>query len=257
MSMTDRSTHEERAAVQQRLQQLESRCERADQRYRQAARRARVQGALALAVLVAALLLSPGSRAVLAQGSASLASRVSALEAAVATLQTKTQYVSVSGGEMFIDGTNLHVRNGLGSTTTTNAKGNLILGYNALRGSGNVRTGSHCLIVGDENNYSSFGGLVVGLHNAIGADYASVSGGFQNTASNFASSVSGGTTNTASGPSSSVSGGALNIAGGGGASVSGGSENLAGGNVSSLSGGFHHSAFGPNNWAAGAFSSPL
>ena len=41
---------------------------------------------------------------------------------------------------------------------------NLTIGYNALRGSGpNIHTGSHNLIVGDLNNYGSYGGVIFGI----------------------------------------------------------------------------------------------
>src|SRR5437763_11310960 len=51
------------------------------------------------------------------------------LDARVTALETKTQYVTVSGGQMIITGTNLHVVNGLGATSQVNGLGNLIVGY--------------------------------------------------------------------------------------------------------------------------------
>ena len=48
------------------------------------------------------------------------------------------------------------------------------------------------LIVGDDNGYSSVGGIVAGYGNLISGLYASASGGFGNTASGSFSSVSGG-----------------------------------------------------------------
>jgi hypothetical protein len=158
------------------------------------------------------------------------------------------------------------------ATRTNNASnglGNLIVGYNESRvvfGGTDDRTGSHNVVVGEFNNFSSFGGLVVGGFNEISGQFASVSGGTANTASGFGSSVSGGSANTASGDFSSVSGGAGNTASGffssvsGGlnnkasgniASVSGGDENTASGDVSSVSGGSNRTAPGQFNWAAG------
>ncbi|MFO0891208.1 MAG: hypothetical protein U0790_18950 [Isosphaeraceae bacterium] len=105
------------------------------------------------------------------------------------------------------------------------------------RGDGtNARTGSHNLILGDLNNYSSYGGLVVGSFNAVTDAYCSVSGGVGNTASVFGSSVSGGVGNTASGAESTVSGGY---------------RNTAVGFTSSVSGGSFRAAPGDYNWAAG------
>src|SRR5262249_16437053 len=129
--------------------------------------------------------------------------------------------------------------------------GNLIVGYNELRFSDNVRTGSHNVVMGIRNNFSSFGGLVVGDFNEISGEcwwgrggtsntargeLASVSGGFANTASGLASWVSG-FVNTASGGASSVSGGQFNTASGDLASVSGGQQNTASGDFATVSGG--------------------
>src|SRR5262249_34586249 len=155
----------------------------------QAARRARVQGVLALAVLAGSILFAPGGRAPPADD---LSAVVARLLTRIAALEAKTQFVSASAGGVFVNGTNLQPTKGLGDTQLPNGKGNFILGYNRTRGSSDVRTGSHCLVVGDEHNYSATGGIVVGLHNAIEADYASVLGGFSNTAHGLTSTVSGG-----------------------------------------------------------------
>ena len=123
--------------------------------------------------------------------------------------------------------------------TQTNGVGNLIVGYNEL---GNVwfgddRTGSHNLVVGHGNSYTSFGGRVGPLNNAVSGPFASVVGGQINTASGPLSSVSGGFNNKATGFSSSVSGGRNNTASGQRSSVSGGYFNTASGLDSSVSGG--------------------
>ena len=166
-----------------------------------------------------------------------LEARVSALEARmtavesvnatqsaqIAALQAQTQFLSVANGEMFVTGTNLHIVNGFGATSQVNGKGNLIVGYNQLRNDGtDDRSGSHNLIVGDFNNYSSFGGLIAGFNNNITGVYSTVSGGNGNTASGSSSSVSGGKLNTASFHWCSVSGGESNTASQLGSSISGG-----------------------------------
>src|SRR5262245_10182081 len=118
----------------------------------------------------------------------------------LAALEYKLQYVSGGPNEIVITGANLRIVNGLGDTETTNGLGNLIVGYNEPRGVEiDVRTGSHNVVVGSQNNFSSFGGLVIGLFNEISGEYASVSAGLLNTASGNFSSVSGGQGNTASG----------------------------------------------------------
>jgi hypothetical protein len=206
-----------------------------------------------------------------------------ALVARVAELETKLASVSVGEvngySALTFSGVNVHILSGSGSTDeTVNGLGNLIVGYNGLRGSGDDRSGSHNIVVGDWNNYSSYGGLVAGYfnsisgvyssviggrHNAANGQYSSVSGGDGNIASGWSSSVSGGQYNTASIDCSSVSGGYGNTASGGGSSVSGGMQNTASGNLSSVSGGWTNTASGVessvsggrNNTAIGYFSS--
>ena len=161
---------------------------------------------------------------------------------------------------LVFEGMNVQIVNGSESTGgTPDGVGNLIIGYNEGRtpyecpGSFDCdrRTGSHNLIVGYGNNYTSHGGMVVGFYNEISGNYTSVSGGDANTASGSYSSVSGGSLNNASGDSASVSGGKRNNASGDSASVSGGYENIASGNYASVSGGSDRTAGGEDDWRAG------
>jgi hypothetical protein len=159
-----------------------------------------------------------------------------------------------AANEVVITGANLRIVNGLGATDTTNGLGNLIVGYNELRNDPNRpdnRTGSHNVVVGKRLNFSSFGGLVVGLDNEISGQFASVSGGTRNIASGDFSSVSGGQFNTASGERASVSGGGQNAASGPIASISGGALNIASGGVSSVSGGANNTATNDFTWVTG------
>jgi hypothetical protein len=170
--------------------------------------------------------------------------------------------------EVYLEGANLHVTNGLGDTATENSLGNVIIGYNESRGSNRAgvvlddRSGSHMLVVGSENNYSSFGGIIAGWYNTVDGVYSSVSGGYGNTASgsyssvsggfrgvasSHYSSVSGGSRNAASGIFSSVSGGAYNTASDESSSVSGGSDNEASGRYASVSGGASNNANGTSS----------
>ncbi len=131
-----------------------------------------------------------------------------------------------------------------GSETTgddVNGLGNLIVGYNELRGVGDDRTGSHNIVVGAFHNYSSYGGLVAGYGNNVSGGYSSVSGGSNNTSSGGNSSVSGGVGNIASDNYSSISGGASNTATGYSASVTGGRYNEASGAYSFVGGGGYES----------------
>ena len=178
-------------------------------------------------------------------------SLLSALQSRIAALEDKLSGLTRSGTDFVITNANLYIQSGSGKTDgETNGKGNLIIGYNELRGESydNVRTGSHNLIVGRWHNHSSYGGVVLGEWNTISGYVATVTGGRFNTASGAYSSVSGGTVNTAYGDISSVSGGGGNTASGEYSSVSGGQANIASGAYSSVSGGQLNTAAG--SWAS-------
>jgi hypothetical protein len=160
------------------------------------------------------------------------------LEARIAALEALLANVTRAGNDMTFSGMNVHIINGLGDTETTNGVGNLIVGYNETRGDGDDNhSGSHNLVVGSKQNFSSYGRLVAGQSNTISGKYACVSGGASNTASGPGASASGGAYNTASGAYASVSGGASNTASGGSASVCGGENNTASGKYSFVAGG--------------------
>jgi hypothetical protein len=138
-------------------------------------------------------------------------------------------------------GVNVQIVNGEGFTSITNGEGNLVIGYDENPG---TQTGSHNLILGGAQTYTSFGGILAGLGNTISKPFASVTGGQLNTASGEMSSVSGGSDNTASGEAASVSGGDQNTASGDEASVSGGVSNKSEAAMSSISGGVGNTASG-------------
>jgi hypothetical protein len=147
-----------------------------------------------------------------------------------------------------VTGANVQIVNGEGKTATTNGEGNLVIGYDENTGTERIggmpgkQTGSHNLILGIEQEYTSFGGLVAGETSSVTAPWASVTGGSSNTARAPWASVTGGSVNTASGEAASVSGGLGNTASERWASVSGGQENTASGFISSISGGLRNTA---------------
>ena len=163
--------------------------------------------------------------------------QVDQLTTRVTQLESLLANFSRTGSEVYLTGANLHVVNGAGTTDVLNGLGNVVIGYNEDRSGGSRRTGSHDLVIGSRNDFTSYGSLVVGDTNEVTAPYASVSGGTQNAASARGASVTGGEGNVASGAASSVAGGSGNIASGDHASVLGGSGNEARGDASSVSGG--------------------
>jgi len=162
------------------------------------------------------------------------------------------------GPHLIFEGVNVHIRSGSDSTNDNidqgedlTGLGNLVVGYNAERGSGDDRSGSHNIILGDLQSFSSFGGLVAGRQNTISGEYATITAGHSNTASGYAAHVSGGWANKASFHYCTVSGGTLNEASGWYSSVSGGYGNLASGKHASVSGGQHNTASGDYSSVSG------
>lgn len=186
-------------------------------------------------------------------------------EARLSTLESLLAHFSRNGNQITISGANLHIVNGMGSTETANSLGNLVIGYNeqqVLDGAcardicNNVRTGSHMLVIGKENNFSSYGGIVSGQHNWVAGAFASVTGGTYNFARGDHSSISGGKDNRiAEGTfASSISGGDFNQVEGSLSTISGGFSNVISHNYSSVSGGVAWWLRGPYQWAAGDLS---
>jgi hypothetical protein len=209
----------------------------------------------------------------LTQANANQAQEIAALKQRLAQAEGKLVYVSVQGNDMFITGANLHIRNGLGSTngnpadpravnlaqTTVNGLGNLIIGYNAPGGISNEssRDGSHNLVVGDFNYYSSFGAIVAGRDNAALAPYASTLGGRTNRAEAEFSSVVGGAFNITDGSTAAILGGNANEASDIDATVCGGNGNQATARFSSVGGGSGVVQDDENGWSAGSFGAPV
>jgi hypothetical protein len=124
----------------------------------------------------------------------------------------------VNGPHVIFTGANVHVRSGSGFTDdnisgggTLKGLGNLIIAYNE-NSTGQTRTGSHNLVGGSFNIFTSVGGMVFGLHNTLSGEYAAIVSGDSNTASGVNASVLAGNLNTASGLRSTVYGGLNNTA---------------------------------------------
>lgn len=109
----------------------------------------------------------------------------------------------VKGPHVIFSGVNLHVRSGSGSTGdngTPLGLGNLIVGYNegppapsADPTSG--RNGSHNIVGGTFNAFTSTGGIVLGTQNYTQGMYSSILGGEMNQAQGLSSSILGGRAN--------------------------------------------------------------
>jgi hypothetical protein len=165
-----------------------------------------------------------------------LTNRVSALES---TLSKVSYTDSGLNGKptLKFSGANLQIVSGSGLTEgAVNGEGNLIIGYDENCSDNCDQSGSHNLVLGKDQTFTSYGGLIAGRENVLSGPFSDVFG-IRNTASGEISSVSGGYGNAASGGSSSVSGGESNTASGSQSSVSGGYGNTASGSDSSILGG--------------------
>jgi hypothetical protein len=241
------------------------RLETLERQTRTVARRLQLWRGLACALVVLGL-LTWGLPSVTAQDAQR---KKKDLEARVAALEDLLKHVTRVGNEVFITGANLHIVNGLGSTNCgdednpipncPNGLGNLVVGYNEPRGSDfeDIRTGSHNVVVGQQHNFSSFGGLVVSHFNTISGPLAVAIGGFGNTASGLSAVVIGGGGNLASGLQAVVNSGEANVASGGLSGVSGGFGNTASGNYASVSGGREITQETEGGWAAGSIGGEI
>jgi hypothetical protein len=238
------------AALELRLAEMEQRLEAAEGRLAVAGQRlgrSRLFGGAAVLAAVAAIfgLMPVGNSQAQPQGGVpdlderltAVEGMVLAIDAALAAVEAKTAPLSVDGDDFVITGKNVHIRDGSGVTNGGTGLGNLTVGYNELGNfRGDVRTGTHNLVLGSLNNYAGWGGLVVGSNNEISGDFATVTGG---------------AANTASGPGASVTAGGANVASGLFSSVTGGENNTASGSFTSVSGGNGRTSAGPHDWRAG------
>jgi hypothetical protein len=128
------------------------------------------------------------------------------LRTEINSLKTLLAHFSRVGNEIYITGANLNIRNGMDSTTSTNGLGNVVVGYNE-----NVvnatRTGSHNIVNGIDNEYTSYSGRIGGDRNTISGPYAIVLAGQNSLASGKHSFVATGGSHLASGDQSCINGG--------------------------------------------------
>ena len=72
-----------------------------------------------------------------------------------------------------LSGVNVQIIDGSGHTSTVNGTGNLVLGYDESPG---TQSGSHDLILGEKQTYSSYGDILGGVDNRATGSYDVVAG---------------------------------------------------------------------------------
>ncbi len=208
-------------------------------------------------------------------------SNLANLSSNVSSLDTKTKFLTTGVDRngypaSYFTACNVYIQNGLGSTTgvasdpifahalntggpispITNGLGNLIIGYNEpdaysfppishIKGEiAGAYTGSHNLIIGGGNQYTSVGSIIGGVGNYSGAPFGSILNGLQNGCIGLLGTVQGGSHNLVKGYFSSVQGGSNNLSVGQGSTVISGDDNASLGEFSSVLGGFANQAVG-------------
>jgi hypothetical protein len=135
----------------------------------------------------------------------------------LATLFDGLIEIDAANNVVRIVGANLQVVNGSDLNLTNDVNepfaglGNVIIGYNEDT-VGASRTGSHNLILGTDNSYTSYGAIVSGANNQVTGPNTAVIAGTDSTANGTSSVVVGGGNNDAVGDSSVVVGGDNNTA---------------------------------------------
>ena len=185
---------------------------------------------------------------------ASLEGQLQAQEQAIASLAPLLSLVPVAERSSFgqdtwnLSGLNVRLDNGAGTTYgASNGLGNLILGYNESEGGhrdaegnymeGEVRVGSHNLVVGAGHTYGSNGSFLGGYNNALFGQGSAVLSGQASLVTGMWSAILGGLDNRATATNTCISGGHSNTASGDRASVSGGLLNTSAGIATSILGG--------------------
>ncbi len=185
---------------------------------------------------------------------ASLEEQLLGQEQAIASLAPLLSLVPVAERSSFgqdtwnLSGLNVRLDNGAGTTYgASNGLGNLILGYNESEGGhrdaegnfmdGEVRVGSHNLVVGAGHTYGSNGSLLGGYNNSLFGQGSAILSGQASLATGTWSAILGGLDNRATATNTCISGGHSNTASGDRASVSGGLLNISAGIATSILGG--------------------
>jgi hypothetical protein len=164
-----------------------------------------VSGVLPVSVMPEGFVRSDEMKKNVAEATRTLEAKIARLENTVARLSALLAGVSRTSDTLLFSNVNVQIVNGKGATSLTNGRGNLIVGYNEPRGF-DSRDGSHNIVVGSKNDYSSYGGIVTGFNNDIGGKFANVIGGNNNQATGDFASITGGAKNKARGKYASIHG---------------------------------------------------
>jgi len=128
----------------------------------------------------------------------------------VTVIPDKTLLKGLTGPHVIFHGANVHVQNGSGATATDvdpvtsvsfKGLGNFVVGYNEEQitpisyavACDRTLTGSHNIVMGDGNMFTSYGGLVIGSNHCVTGPNTSILGGTANEGAGANSAILGGT----------------------------------------------------------------
>ncbi|MCP4921941.1 MAG: hypothetical protein GY913_33995 [Proteobacteria bacterium] len=152
--------------------------------------------------------------------------------------------VDTTAGSVVFDSANVYIQSGSGTSDgTVNGLGNLIVGYDEDDGS-DTKTGSHNLVMGVYQGYSSYGGLVHGHNNELTGEDCAAVGTLDSLCSGEVSAVFGGEGHEAGGTGTAILGGYYNTADNNYNVVAGGTTNAAEAWAGAVFGGYQNDATG-------------
>jgi hypothetical protein len=182
----------------------------------------------------------------------------------ISTIFTVADVVNGGGGDLLISSDqlppvqggvgNLWAEYGTASSVVGNARGEGAVDWQQFRNlATQVASGNYATVGGGYNNTASGSRSTVagGEGNTASGDYATAGGGRSNTASGGNSTVGGGQSSIASGVNATVAGGLENTASANYATVSGGQSNTASGVSSTVGGGYNNQATGQESTIGG------
>ena len=179
--------------------------------------------------------LASGTYSFVGSGTSNIASGQSAAIAGGSYNVASADYATISGGGP----SNTSDPNNTNNKTTDN--------YCTIGGGGNNQAGNADAVLTN----AAYATVAGGYDNTASGSTSAIGGGYDNTASGVHSAIGGGYYNTASGERSAISGGHANTASGDLSAIGGGSGNIASGQYSTVPGGFYNTASGMYSFAAG------
>ncbi len=168
------------------------------------------------------------------------------------TLTAPMSRMTVAGEDsLVVEDVNLHVRSGAGATdATVNGRGNLIVGYDEVGGSSD-KSGSHNIVFGRGNSYTSYGGLVGGTNNDVHGNYSSVLAGSSNEVTGSRSAIVSGSSNTVESDRSAIVSGSSGTVDSNTAAILAGYNNEASGTWSAIVAGSNNTTTGMDSVVVG------